>query len=473
MENLRKRLDAIQNALLTLYEEGSDSLDDQVQHWNLCRKENVLLHFARKSGLIRLGIQPVPTLTVSSERAKCAIEMQLILQTLQDSPYATERWTLGDTSRERWTAEPQNCLKKGAVIVEVYFDGDPTNAMRYTMWTYVYYVDSNDKWQKTRSNVDREGIWFWDNGHRRYYVRFHEEAKRYSKTGDWQVMFNNDLISSSDPVTSTTSTTTNLGTQAKRPADGESERVAGGGGATAHKKARTEGSDHAPGEPPPAEEETPQQEEPDTVAGLQLGGPVRGESDSSTRKSPADSTRQVVTPVPADTPEPLPGCVSTTPEHPGINPPTDTVPGAGSGPSQASPAPDSPSAARPPAIPLGAEEGPEAGLGPGQQGRLPPANRTTRGSRLLLRQAGNSTPSVIALAGPCNTLKCLRYRVKQYHRDLIGGISTTWYWAGDGAERIGSARILIFFRDNGQRSAFLDRVRLPPSVTLLDSVHSM
>ncbi|AMQ81158.1 E5 [Canis familiaris papillomavirus 20] len=52
-------------------------------------------------------------------------------------------------------------------------------------------------------------------------------------------------------------------------------------------------------------------------------------------------------------------------------------------------------------------------------------------------------------------------------------ISTSWYWAGEGSDRLGNARILLTFTSNSQRALFLDRVRLPPTVTLLDSIHTL
>ncbi|ANW12188.1 E2 [Canis familiaris papillomavirus 18] len=482
MESLKKRLDAIQDELLTIYEEGSELISVQVQHWNLLRKENVLMHYAKKAGVTRLGLQPVPSLRISAEKAKQAIEMQLTLQTLQDSPYATEQWTLQDTSYERWTSEPSHCLKKGPVNVEVYFDGDRGNAMHYTMWSKVYYTDINEKWQKTKSNVDNDGLWFWDNCEKRYYVRFREEAAKYGTGQKWDVVINNEPVCPPESVTSTTPTT-NTCAEAAGAANRKRRRVAGGGGTAGNKRQRTRGSaEHSdcetadttdtsgntPQHPQEASEKADTHQEvqrlgrPPVARGL-LFDPTSGESrpdpggvlvsgSGGHAASPESVSGRVAAP------EPIYSGVLHVPVAPGQGP----TPAAAH---PAAPAGHAPNALR-------AEEGPGEGAATGLQGRLPVPGRRRGGSQPLLREAGDSSPSVICLAGPCNTLKCLRYRTKNLHRGLFERISTTWYWAGEGSDRLGEARMLLTFTGNGQRAAFLDRVRLPPTVTLQSSIFS-
>ncbi|AEP82737.1 E2 [Canis familiaris papillomavirus 9] len=487
MENLRKRLDVIQEELLTIYEEGSEVLADQVKHWNLMRKENVILHFAKKAGIIRLGLQPVPALRVSAQRAKDAIEMQLVLQTLLESPFAAERWNLQDTSRETWTAEPSNCFKKGPMLVEVYFDGDRDNSMHYTLWQYVYYTDMTDQWQKTKCHVSGEGLWFWENGHQRFYVRFADEAKKYGTRGQWDVMCNHEPICSPESVTSTTPPQ-HPGAKTVGPAHG-AERVAGGGGAPGTWRERkgaspkslrlcetADSTDPAPHAPDSQQEEAQEQIHPTAVGQHGLGRsagtggvlphPAAGES-------LADPGGGLVSQVPEQPPcsESLPGSVtSTTPEpRPLYAPAASPGPGPGSETAASLPA----AAAGFQALPDPTEEGPRQGTAPGSEGRFPVGSRYRRRPRPVLREAGDCTASVVVLAGPCNTLKCFRYRAKQQYRGLFCNISTTWYWAGDGSERIGAARILVTFSNNAQRAGFLERVRLPTSVSLLESIHSV
>ncbi|AEP82751.1 E2 [Canis familiaris papillomavirus 11] len=494
MENLKKRLDAIQDALLTIYEEGSDRLTDQVQHWSLLRRENVLLHFAKKSGVLRLGLQPVPALRVSADRAKQAIEMQLTLQTLQESQYADEQWTMQDTSRERWMAEPAQCFKKGATYVEVYFDGNRSNSMQYTMWHHVYYTDCNDQWQKTRSHVGYDGLWFWDNCHRRYYVRFDDEARKYGTTGQWAVIVNNEPISPLDSVTSTTQTT-NPGTKTTGTANGDPGRLAGEFGTAGPSRPRdwrapvsacAQAADSTDTQPFAAPASTQEEEEPSSSEETpELGreSPVTGSLRTNTTpwQSCGDpggilvpehtglTTDPEPLPVPA---EPLPRSIS--PALCSRLPETLQAPVAPeSGPGSAPAAPNAAPLAQPEAHPARAEAGPGEGVAPGGQGRLPAARRYRRRSRHILREAGDCTSSLIVLSGPCNTLKCLRYRVKQLCKGLFSMISTTWYWAGEGPERLGNARIIITFASNSQRAEFMDRMRLPSSVTLLDSIHAI
>nr|UYL89592.1 E2 protein [Canine papillomavirus] len=486
MENLRKRLDVIQEELLTIYEEGSEKLTEQVKHWNLMRKENVILHFAKKSGIIRLGLQPVPALRVSAQRAKEAIEMQLVLQTLLESPYAAEKWNLQDTSRETWTAEPSNCFKKGPMLVEVYFDGDRNNSMHYTMWQHVYYTDMTDQWQKTKSHVSPDGLWFWENGHQRFYVRFEDEARKYGTKGLWDVMCNHEPICSPESVTSTTPPQ-HTGAKTRGPANGEPGRLAGGGGASGTWRQRqgaspkslrlcetADSTEPAPLTPSPQQEEAPEQiQHPATrgLGGSAVSGSLRHYS--ATGESIADTGGGVVPPLTEqpDTPESLPGCVSSSTPEPRPVYATAASPGPGLRPETTASLPAA--AAQHQAIPEGPEEGPRQGAAASAEGRLPAASRNRRRSRPVLREAGNCTASVVALAGPCNTLKCFRYRVKQQHRGLFCNISTTWYWAGEGSDRIGDARILVTFSNNTQRAGFLERVRLPASVSLLENIHSL
>ena len=482
MESLKKRLEAIQDELLTNYEEGSELISVQVQHWNLLRKENVLMHYAKKSGVTRLGLQPVPSLRVSAEKAKQAIEMQLTLQTLQDSPYATEQWTLQDTSYERWTTEPSHCFKKGPTTVEVYFDGDRANAMHYTMWSKVYYTDVNEKWQKTKSNVDNDGLWFWDNCEKRYYVRFSDEAAKYGTGQRWDVVINNEHICPPESVTSTTPTT-NACAETEGAAHRKRRRVAGGGGTAGPKRQRLQGSTqttrsetadstntsgNTPQLPQEAEEEENAHQEV-----RRLGRPPAARGllfDTSAGESCANAGRVLVPgagghPAPL---EPVPrGLASPEPDDPGALQ-LPVAPGQGHTPPEAFPA--APAGHAPDVV--RAEAGPGEGPGPGVQGRVSVPSRRRGGPQPFLREAGDSSPSVIVLAGPCNTLKCFRYRAKNLHRGLFERISTTWYWAGEGSDRIGSARILLTFSGNSQRAEFLNRVRLPPTVTFQSSIFS-
>ena len=65
---------------MDLYESGREDLQSQIDHWQTLRQEQVLLYFARKHGVMRLGYQPVPPLATSESKAKDAIGMVLLLQ---------------------------------------------------------------------------------------------------------------------------------------------------------------------------------------------------------------------------------------------------------------------------------------------------------------------------------------------------------------------------------------------------------
>lgn len=202
MERLTQRFDALQEKLMEIYEKDSRDLEVMTSHWGLQREEQALLHCARSKGVLRVGFQPVPPLKVSEQKAKAAIEMHLTLQSLQKSAYSNEDWTLSQTSRESYMTPPRHCFKKQGQTVEVTFDGDSANSMLYTMWGRVYYQMDDGSWSVASSSVDYYGIYYNDSeGRPHYYVKFAEDAQKYSKTGTWHVRSNDKTLSA--PVTST------------------------------------------------------------------------------------------------------------------------------------------------------------------------------------------------------------------------------------------------------------------------------
>lgn len=203
MERLTQLLESVQDDLLNLYEQDSDKLTDQIRQWELIRKENAILYAARRQGFIRLGLHTVPTLQSAEVKAREAIEMQMYLQSLQRSPFGDERWTLQQTTRDRFLAPPEYCFKKGGTSVDVFFDNDKENSAQYTLWQYVYYQSGDDVWHKVPGEIDFMGLYYIQiDGLQVYFVSFAEEAARYSQTGTWQVMLNNKPILPDDSVTS-------------------------------------------------------------------------------------------------------------------------------------------------------------------------------------------------------------------------------------------------------------------------------
>nr|AXZ95685.1 E2 [Rattus norvegicus papillomavirus 2] len=206
MESLCSRLSAVQEELMCIYEEGDSALSTQVRHWQLIRQEQVLLHAARQQGHTRIGMQAVPSLAATQANAKAAIEMHLLLQSLLQSPYSKEPWTLSDTSRDMYLAAPCHTLKKSGQTVEVMFDGNQDNSMHYTKWRQVFYTDERGVWKRVSSFCDVTGIFFEKNGHREYYVRFEKEAMRFSVTGTWEAVDEGKIYTSVVPVASSTPT---------------------------------------------------------------------------------------------------------------------------------------------------------------------------------------------------------------------------------------------------------------------------
>lgn len=190
MDNISKALESVQEELLTLYETNSQRLQDQIRHWFLNKREQELLYLARKYGISRVGMTTVPPQSVSQQRAKTAIEQHLLLSSLCQSKFGQEPWTLSDTSRERLLAPPSYCFKKEGEHIEVRFDGKDENTASYVHWKSIYYQTDSDDWEKARGQVNERGLFYVDSeGFTNYYVDFLEEAKRYSTTGVYEVLY--------------------------------------------------------------------------------------------------------------------------------------------------------------------------------------------------------------------------------------------------------------------------------------------
>lgn len=182
---------------MNLYESAPKTIEQQIQIWELIRKEYVLYYYARKEGYKSLGLQPLPVLTVSEYKAKEAIQQVLLLKSLQKSPYGREEWTLPDTSAELTLTPPRNAFKKGAYTVQVYFDHKPENSFPYTNWNWLYLQDDQDNWYKTPGLVDENGLYYEDtSGDKNYFVIFASDAHTYGTTGEWTVHYKNQTISS-------------------------------------------------------------------------------------------------------------------------------------------------------------------------------------------------------------------------------------------------------------------------------------
>ena len=197
------RYDALQERLMSLYEESSNTIEAQIMLWETIRKEQVLLYYGRKEGYKNFGLQPIPNLAVSEYRAKEAIQQVLLLKSLQKSAFGREEWTLTDTSAELTHTAPRNTFKKGPFTVNVYFDHNANNMFPYTQWNWLYVQDDNDMWYKTPGLVDINGLYFEDNsGEKNYFLLFATEAETYGTSGGWTVKYKNETISTSTPVTS-------------------------------------------------------------------------------------------------------------------------------------------------------------------------------------------------------------------------------------------------------------------------------
>lgn len=455
MEALNQRFSALQDQLMDIYEKGSDKLEDQIKHWNLLRQEQIMLHYSRKRGIMRLGYTPVPTLAVSEAKAKDAIFMVLQLEKLKASPYKNESWTLINTSLETFRTPPANCFKKGAQNVEVVFDGNPENIMLYTAWQYIYFEDTDGQWQKTDGRIDYAGLYYMEGQLKHYYVDFKVDARRFGTRGEWEVRFNGETIFA--PVTSSSPSSFEEVRERVEPPDVPEVGSATDSG-TLH-AGRPERTETAKGRRYERKESSP------TAASLRGRQKVSG---STVRKTQARSRNYS-----ADQ------AVARGRGQRGTRArPRTRTRSRSRRRSRSSSRSRSRSRAR--------ERGGRSRGGYATRSRSRSAeSRCTDKCGIPASQVGTSVqsvgrkntsrierlldealdPPVILLRGEPNILKCYRYRVKDKHRGLFDKISTTWSWVGSqNSTRLGRARMLLSFISNDQRETFINTMKLPKNV---------
>lgn len=398
-----ERLFAAQETQMHLIEKPSTKLQDHITYYGAARAENALYCAARQKKITRLGMCPVPTLATASANAKAAIEMQLTLRDLLQSPFGAENWSLVELSHERYKAPPEDTLKRDPRIVEVVFDGDPQNKVWHTCWGRIY-VRTSEGWTLTTSAADAFGVYYIMQGVKHYYQNIHSDAERFSSRGTWEVVDQNQRFTF--PTSSSHSDTV----------------------------------DGAPGLPA----------EPRRGDGPSCS-PIAAEPDSPSRCDRLLGGR---------------GACGTwfrggARVHPYVVSGGSRVLGA-TGASSSVQSSFSPSSARhsevstrPPSPDSTEEE------------VSPPAVSSTPSPRHrefdLLQ--GGPKPCLL-IEGNGNKVKCLRYRLKKNHRPRFANITTTfWATKDNGSDRHGHGTILVTFNCQQHRQSFMDTVSIPTELT--------
>lgn len=476
MESLGRRFDVLQDVMLLHYEKGSKRLTDQISYWEAVRRENAILHYARKHRIIRLGYTPVPATATSEAAAKTAIRMTLLLTSLNESPYKDEPWTMSDTSVEMLQVEPQGCFKKRGCTVTVMFDGDPENTFPYTSWGDIYYQNLEDKWIKTEGKVDHDGLYYNDeDGEKIYYQSFAKDALRFGTKKMWKVFYKSAVLSalvssSGQPAPdwsqdwsgeggseaqNTTVSTASTGNRQpassdspgsfgpsagsdhrpggeSRPNNSGGQEAAGGGGGGRGRGRPTGGqkfravpfSVWGQGSQKRKREASPDRESVQARGG---GGGGQGEPSHPTDRSPSptDSPRLPRLSTPGSIPRPRGGGCQWTPGN--------------RGPPRLSPA-----------LPYKEIRG---GCG-GYEGQPERPSGSAE-------EENRPTP-VLIFRGDGNAQKCWRRRLRLRHSALYMGVSTGFSWTiPQGPNKVGRHRMLIAFYSEEQRQQFLDAVTVP------------
>lgn len=404
---LRARFSALQDAMLNLIENGADTLEAQIKFWEVNRKMAALQHVARKQGVNRIGHYPLPSLQASEMQAKQAIEMHLLLTSLQRSPYANEPWTMTDTSVELvLQTEPTRTFKKGGFPVTVYYDDDVDNANEYPAWKYIYVMENDDLWHKHESKVSHDGIYYVDTeGIEVYYTWFGPDADRLSRTGRWTVQTENATISS--VVTSSNRTRG----QAEGKNTASNREVGQSKSTSITRKTRR---------PPNSETD---EESPDRYRSRS-----RSRSPRTSTPAPKSFKRRRVGSGPGGAAAPTSTTTSTratsTQRRRGRSRRVDPWPS------------------------------------PEEVGRRHQQLPSTGLSRLARLQQEAWDPPILIIKGPANHLKCWRRRTshKNHHNKLFTAMSTVFRWVVDESLQ---SRLLVAFDNTEQREKFLKLIHLP------------
>nr|AZB50221.1 E2 [Bos taurus papillomavirus 8] len=398
-----ERLNAAQETQMTLIENPSTKIEDHISYYGAVRTEQTLYCAARRKHISRLGICPVPTLATATANARAAIEMQLVLKDLLQSPFAKDSWSLVDFSHERYKAPPTDTLKKHPRIVEVMFDGDPQNKTWHTLWGEIY-MRTADGWTVTTSSADAKGIFCVMQGLREYYQLFAPDAERFGTRGTWDVFDQNRRF--------------------HFPPSSSSDRVDG----------VPDGPEPRGGDRPTSTPVAAEPDSPSRCVSRDLGR--RGSGGPRCRWG----TRVHPYVVPGGGGLLVSSCASS-PLQSRVSPGAERHQEGGPRP----PSPDSTEEAR--------RQAPVAAAGP-------PAGQFD------LLQGTGCSPCVL-IEGNGNKVKCLRYRLKRGHRHRFGHITTTFWATGDeGSDRQGNGTILVTFESTSQRKLFLDHVSIPGELTV-------
>lgn len=424
----------MQEQILDLYESNSKKLEDHIRYWNLERQEHVLQYYARREGLSRLGMQPLPALHISEARAKAAIEMELILESLNKTPYGREDWTLQEVSREKFLTDPPYTFKKGALNVEVSYGDHPTDYMPYVLWNDIYYQNEEGRWFKVAGQVDYEGLYFTQGGHKNYWVRFRDDAAQFGNfTERWVVRNRNTNITSSAPSASSQGSQGAVGgLSSKKTISSNSSRDSAEASAEATERGRKRRLPETPG--------------PSARRGRR--------SSSAPRASSTPQPGRRVSTLASGQGEQRDPLRLRNQRRGGLRGRGGGL-GRGSHQTRRSPRGHQPESSS------STENSPVPPEQVGRRHQTPERGAHTRLEKLI---ADARDPPVIVLRGPPNVVKCYRYRVNNTHGDLFDAISSTFTWVNK-RHRSSEGRILIAFKSEGQRSVFVNTVKIPNKIT--------
>lgn len=401
MASLQRTLQDLQQQETDLLESDPDTLEGLQDYWKVVRRTNLLLNAAGRSGLCRIGNQKIPPSAVTEKEAKDAIHMQMLVESLMRSPFASLGWSLSDVFPLLVNTPPEG-LKKRPKRVYVTFNRDPNTENEYPYWERLYFHDpSSDTWCEAEGGADKTGLYYTgcDTTGKTYYTTWLREGRKHFPDGrlTWTLQFSS-------------------GSQAEAESEPEEDSE----------------DDDLDGLPPPLLESTqvspPSTPSPPDLSVYSLPGTSKDLRPPSAPKKPR-SARQPSRPPPK---RPSPPTKKTS-ERPTKRARTKPATSKGTGRQE------------------------RLGLEPEEVGSK--HQTVGRGGghtvRQLLREAAD--PLGLCFEGKTGQLKTIRHRIThgpyRYQR-----ISTAWHWINHDSPS--TSKIIVTFHSESERQNFLDTFKI-------------
>ncbi|QXI66642.1 E2 [Anas platyrhynchos papillomavirus 2] len=450
MDAILELLGTVQEKILDYIEKQPNSLPDITDFWENVKREQLILHAARKKLQAKnIGYISVPSLQESEQKAKEAIKVLLLLQQLKAAGASTG-WTLSDLCPlSLFQTEPVDCPKRNPRRITVQFGHDEMNTNEYSVYKEIWVPSpSGDSLVCVSGHCDHDGLYYEQNGERQYYLFFRLEWDKYKYGTDTEPKWTVGGIDNTPrnrpykkrPLTEQCCEDDEQPCTSAQARQEEDE---------IRKRLRVEEPEQPPAERTPSPTPTPRPPEQERPSVLQENPALKPPPASAPQTPPRARPVGRVTPVSTPT---RPVC-PPTPSPPRLSPqiPRPETPGPEQQQQQAPGSPGSPSLSQF----LTSTPNPQ------QQLQAQRVRALLQKLQVLQQQQASLIPALIC-EGQSEQLKSIRYRIRSgpYPHTRV---SSTWHWTCR-AKNVSSSRILIEFGSHSERNAFMASFKICSSV---------